>query len=72
MIIDRHAHLLRTDLGNVATHLPQISEFPLSHPKVEPEKILRPGLAGDARERVLRRNIHEFLKLNDLRKRPDR
>jgi len=42
------------------------SEFPLSHPKVELEKILCLGLSSDDQERVLWRNIYELTKLSEL------
>ncbi|MDF2523901.1 MAG: putative TIM-barrel fold metal-dependent hydrolase [Clostridiales bacterium] len=40
------------------------SEFPLSHPKAELEKVLLLNLSSDAKEKVLRKNIQELLRLN--------
>lgn len=42
------------------------SEFPLSHPKVELEKILCLGLSDADLERVLYRNIYELLRLSEV------
>lgn len=40
------------------------SEFPLSHPKAELEKILLLGLSDDAKDKILGNNIRELLKLS--------
>ena len=40
------------------------SEFPLSHPKAELEKVMLLGLNGDAQDRILGKNIAELLGLN--------
>lgn len=42
------------------------SEFPLSHPKVELEKILCLGLPDEDQERVLWRNIYELARLSEV------
>lgn len=42
------------------------SEFPLSHPKVELEKVLRLRLPASAEERVLGRNIYELCRLDEV------
>lgn len=42
------------------------SEFPLSHPKVELEKILCLGLSDEDEERVLWRNIYELARISDV------